>query len=223
MGADTNRWRSGPERRELTISEIWMRCQARVYDSRSSSPPPQPIIMALTTSNLGRTSPFIAAYMVECTTAWPARVAILRHEGSPDQALYCHRACMNSAGVVAVHGFGIRSPAASLGRWSIQASSSERWRPGFRSAYPSCAPSCCSSLRSSLTTFGCSRISCFRSRERNPAMTVAVAIASTSVAACEQPSPSGAMPPCRPAIRHAPIEATWARKCEKRPCRPPFT
>jgi hypothetical protein len=37
-------------------------------------------------------SPFIAAYMVECTTAWPARFAMLRQDGLPDQNLYCRRA-----------------------------------------------------------------------------------------------------------------------------------
>ena len=87
---------------------------------RSSSPPPQPMMMALTTSSLGRASPFMAAYIVECTTAWPARFAILRHDGSPDQNLYCRRASMNSAGVVAWSGSGLRSnPAASLICWPI--------------------------------------------------------------------------------------------------------
>ncbi len=34
-------------------------------------------------SSLGRVSLCIAAYMVECTTACPARAAILRQDGSP--------------------------------------------------------------------------------------------------------------------------------------------
>ena len=53
--------------------------------------------------------------------ALPARPEpIRRHDGSPDQNLYCRRASMNSAGVVAWSGSGLRSnPAASLICWLI--------------------------------------------------------------------------------------------------------
>jgi hypothetical protein len=65
----------------------------------SSSPPPQPAMIALTTSHPGLSSLPSAVQGVEKPTRWPACAAILRNDGRPTHSRYHRRQATSSVGV----------------------------------------------------------------------------------------------------------------------------